>query len=181
MAVADDISDFQIEGISVGDSLLDHFSEDEINSWEKSYYPKSNKFIRLLPTKIANELSDGYEIHIKNSDNKYIIYSIKSGKFFVNDMDSCKKYKKKMISDIIPLFPNIKPDNYETIYALSEEDNSKVKSIAFVTDFEIVGGLVRVWCLNWTDIIEDKRGFVDHFAVNATSKVFFNWLNNEAY
>ena len=28
---ADDIQDFQIEGISVGDSLLDYFSEEEIN------------------------------------------------------------------------------------------------------------------------------------------------------
>ena len=30
--VAEDISDFQIEGISVGDSLLDHYSEKEIMS-----------------------------------------------------------------------------------------------------------------------------------------------------
>ena len=29
---ADDIRDFQIEGISVGDSLLDYFSENEIKS-----------------------------------------------------------------------------------------------------------------------------------------------------
>ena len=27
---ADDISDFEIEGISIGDSVLDFFSEDEI-------------------------------------------------------------------------------------------------------------------------------------------------------
>ena len=30
---ADDISDFQIEGISVGDSLLDYMTEDEILKW----------------------------------------------------------------------------------------------------------------------------------------------------
>ena len=29
---ADDIRDFQIEGISVGDSLLDYFSEEKINN-----------------------------------------------------------------------------------------------------------------------------------------------------
>ena len=32
---ADDISDFQIEGISIGDSLLNYFSEDEINLLNK--------------------------------------------------------------------------------------------------------------------------------------------------
>ena len=29
---ADDISDFEIEGMSIGDSLLDFFSEEEINN-----------------------------------------------------------------------------------------------------------------------------------------------------
>jgi len=28
---SDDIRDFQIEGMSIGDSLLDYFSEEEIN------------------------------------------------------------------------------------------------------------------------------------------------------
>ena len=32
---ADDIRDFQIEGISVGDSLLDYYSEKEINKSRK--------------------------------------------------------------------------------------------------------------------------------------------------
>ena len=33
---ADDIRDFQIEGISVGDSLLDYYSKVEINSKNKN-------------------------------------------------------------------------------------------------------------------------------------------------
>ncbi len=41
---ADDIRDFEIEGISIGDSLLDYFSKNEIiNNIEKDYY-KHNKF-----------------------------------------------------------------------------------------------------------------------------------------
>ena len=32
---ADDIRDFQIEGISIGDSLLDYFSEEKIKSSKK--------------------------------------------------------------------------------------------------------------------------------------------------
>ena len=31
---ADDIRDFQIEGMSIGDSLLDFYSKDEINSFK---------------------------------------------------------------------------------------------------------------------------------------------------
>ena len=35
---ADDISDFQIEGISIGDSLLDYFSREEIKSNNQDNY-----------------------------------------------------------------------------------------------------------------------------------------------
>jgi len=44
---ADDISDFQIEGMSIGDSLLDFFSEEEIKqNIEPRYfqYKKDKKF-----------------------------------------------------------------------------------------------------------------------------------------
>ena len=37
---ADDISDFEIEGISVGDSLLDHFSKEEILKRKNKIYHK---------------------------------------------------------------------------------------------------------------------------------------------
>ena len=45
---ADDIRDFQIEGMSVGDSLLNYFSEDEINSnlnYESYSWKAKKKFI----------------------------------------------------------------------------------------------------------------------------------------
>ena len=40
---ADDISEFEIEGISIGDSLLDIFTKKEIDSIEPTYYPNSKK------------------------------------------------------------------------------------------------------------------------------------------
>ena len=35
---ADDIIDFQIEGMSIGDSALEYYTESKINSYEKEYY-----------------------------------------------------------------------------------------------------------------------------------------------
>ena len=37
---ADDIKDFQIEGMSIGDSLLDFYSKSKIISNEENYYKK---------------------------------------------------------------------------------------------------------------------------------------------
>ena len=47
---ADDISDFEIEGMSVGDSLLDYlpkwnFTEEVIINSPKNYYPGSKKIL----------------------------------------------------------------------------------------------------------------------------------------
>ena len=53
---ADDISDFEIEGISIGDSLLDYMSEDEIleeieNSERYYYLNEPNKFAEIYLNK----------------------------------------------------------------------------------------------------------------------------------
>ena len=64
---ADDIYDFEIEGMSIGDSLLDYFSEAQISNSKKFYYPKSNKFVGILsnifnknPSKEMIELRDWF-------------------------------------------------------------------------------------------------------------------------
>ena len=44
MAKADDIRDFEIEGMSIGDSLLDFFSEEEITIKNKNYHYSSKKY-----------------------------------------------------------------------------------------------------------------------------------------
>ena len=42
---ADDIRDFQIEGMSIGDSLLDYFTKNEIKKSSKSYYKNKKTFL----------------------------------------------------------------------------------------------------------------------------------------
>ena len=45
--VAENISDFEIEGISIGDSLLDFFTENEIKNAIQDYSYNDNKFITV--------------------------------------------------------------------------------------------------------------------------------------
>ena len=52
-AKADDIRDFEIEGISIGKSALDFFSEDEIKNNLVDWY-KDNKFSSFQINKIQN-------------------------------------------------------------------------------------------------------------------------------
>ena len=44
LAKADDISDFQIEGMSIGDSLLDYMTVDEIKQNTQPYFSNKRKY-----------------------------------------------------------------------------------------------------------------------------------------
>ena len=61
---ADDIRDFQIEGISVGDNLLNFFDKNKIDSFPGNYYPNSKKFKMI-------DLS--YEFSLQTYDDFYMI------------------------------------------------------------------------------------------------------------
>ena len=53
---SNDIEDFEIEGISIGDSLLDYFNEEEIKKFATTYYDKSDKFYILTDNTSKYEL-----------------------------------------------------------------------------------------------------------------------------
>ena len=67
---ANDINDFEIEGMSIGDSLLDIFSKKEIDSIEPIYYPKSKKFhdLAIISKKFKNydQITFGLKKTMKN-------------------------------------------------------------------------------------------------------------------
>ncbi len=72
---AGDIRDFQIEGMSIGDSLLDYFSAEiiEEKKKEKINFPKSKKFYRIVFK--SNEVTyDFIGVYLKKNDSIYIIY-----------------------------------------------------------------------------------------------------------
>ena len=84
---ADNIRDFQIEGMSIGDSLLEFFNEKNINK-DKAFY-KSNKFYQVsIDDKKFNQY-ESVNFQLKNNDNKYIIQSL-SG-VIEQDIKKCLK------------------------------------------------------------------------------------------
>ena len=76
---ADDARNFQIEGISIEDSLLDHFSEEEILTNQKDWYREDEfKASRFKLDKISSEYNS-IIVHYKNKDKKFIIDGGKLG------------------------------------------------------------------------------------------------------
>ena len=93
---ADDIRDFEIEGMSVGDSLLDYFSEEEINDNLKDVNYPSDKYLLFEIYKVDHQLSqyDAMLVHFKKNDKKYIVYSLSGVMEFAENIQGCSLKKK---------------------------------------------------------------------------------------
>ena len=97
---ADDIRDFEIEGFSVGDSLLDYYSEAEINSKYKNYHYSSKKYYQIRIDRNINQ----YElvtVHLKDKDKKYIIHNISGVIEYKNRYDVIDEMNSKVIKLLI--------------------------------------------------------------------------------
>ena len=177
LSKADDIKDFEIEGMSVGDSLLDYYSKDEIDSFHKINYPGSKKFYQL-GFLIQSEQYDGLNINLKTSDQKYIIYAIKGIKNFDNKLDECLKQKIKIIEQISLLIKKTKKNEYQSNFA-----NTYGKSISYATAFDFYNGTIDCHCNKWDK--KDKKiissGWFDSLGTSVADKLWTDWLNNEAY
>ena len=164
---ADDISDFQIEGMSIGDSLLDFFSEDEILKNDGNYYSKK-KFVTTVfnnHRKIKNY--DWLQISYKRNDSKYIIYSIDGVIEFKKNYKACLKKKDIVVNELSTFF-----DKNNTIIDKGKHRADKSgKSIYENLIFELDGGhQAIVSCLDWSKAFEKK--YFDHMKV---------WVNHTEF
>ena len=178
LVFANDISDFQIEGISVGDSLLDHFSEEEINNfYKRNAYPSTNNFLQV---NIDNQILKNYNIisvAIKKNDPNYLIYEIKGFKRQEN-LRSCLNQKKIVSSEIKDLLKDVKAKEYETIFAGDKSGKTKFYS----SDFNLKTGSIRIYCFDWSNEMKKKGGYYDEsLTVVIYNNEFKNFLNNLAY
>jgi hypothetical protein len=100
LAKADDISDFEIEGVTVGQSLLDYISLEEKESIKSKWQYPNDKFIIYKIDKVIDlNKFDFLSVTVKKNDNRYIIKSVSGGIDYKNlkilkpdGMDE-KKYK----------------------------------------------------------------------------------------
>ena len=96
---ADDIKDFQIEGISLGDSLLDFYSEKKINNnLEDLFLPKYSVAVFEEQRGIYDEI----QLIYKTKDKKYTIVGISALKF--TDPKYCLEKIDSVTSEIKSIF-----------------------------------------------------------------------------
>ena len=178
---ADDIKDFEIEGMSIGDSALDYLSEEEIRYKKNdAFHYINNKFLIIGIEDSSFTTYEIVQITLKPNDDKYIIYHL-DGKIIYNDeIEECYKTKESITNELKDLFSNeveIFVDNSNHSY--DKSGNSK----DYLTGFKFSsGGSIDVSCTDWSKELVDTKNFPDQeLKVQISSQEFINFLKNEAY
>tara|TARA_B100000579_G_scaffold107984_1_gene85959 strand:+ start:137 stop:742 length:606 start_codon:yes stop_codon:yes gene_type:complete len=181
---ADDISKFEIEGMSIGDSLLNYFSknniEEEINS-KFSYKYKGNKFVKLgvgdtseFPLFKKLEQYDELGITVKPNDKKYIIYGLAGETHCKNNIKKCFSVKDEIIRDLKILFKDLTVKSWEEKHPIDKTGKSIVYGNTLST--ESINGIFQV---SIYDMFSDN--YTDAVDVSFRLKEYSDFIKYEAY
>ena len=171
---AEDIREFQIEGISIYDSLTKFISKNQIlkkkNSYkDKGYMYKSRDFYSITFFKgEAFDLAkfDEIQFHLKDNDNLYIIHSVTGAKH-ISDKNKCLKEMKKTERELDNLFKGIQKRSKKNY-----EHASKLGSIYKRTVYYFSDGNVAMRCDTW----DRSTGIKDSLVFDIYSKQMLEFL-----
>jgi len=167
---ADDIRDFEIEGISIGDSLLDFFTKNELNNAYEIYDYKNKKYRYYFLNYRKSQTYEYLQITVKPSDKKFLIQGIDGHISYENNINDC--YKKMR---------SVKKEIEGVITAIGLNDSgahpgypgSKYKRVFYKID----NGVAELACYD----MSKKSKKADRFGVSIKNIKFLNFLTNEAY
>jgi len=173
---ADDIRDFQIEGMSIGDSLLDYVNKDFIND-NKSYLYKNKEYYTILLEQ-DYEVYDAVQITVEDNDKNHIIKSL-TGKTFYrnNNISECYKLLDNIDLEISQTLKKIILEKKKTKiipHSADETGESTTKGISYFLDNK---DTIYVYCTDWSK----KMGYWDNLKVQIKTKAYNDWLSNKAY
>jgi len=177
---ANDIKEFEIEGISIGDSLLDFMNlkkiKEKINSYsDKGYIYKSKKYYALTFDRSefnSNfELYDQVQFHFKDKDNSFTIESIAGIKLYKNNIDQCYSFLELREKEADEMFSNFEKSES------SRTNEGKIKRLlGYFYEFSDKS-TIYIACEDWTN----QSNIADGFVLVLNSSAHQNWVNNEAY
>ncbi|MBD1147748.1 hypothetical protein IDH28_02820 [Pelagibacterales bacterium SAG-MED31] len=169
--LAEDISDFEIEGMSIGDSLLDYVSKKEILENKRNYFPDlDNTFsMSAFENFLSSNLYDWIQIGYFTNDRKFIIQIIDGVISYIDNIDECYSEQDNIKNELSRSFDLNAADwdFYETDDP-NTGDNFTTYLIVLKSGIEIV-----LSCQDWGD--EENRYF-DHLKINIATKQFNDWV-----
>tara|TARA_B100000989_G_C19469836_1_gene440136 strand:- start:392 stop:973 length:582 start_codon:yes stop_codon:yes gene_type:complete len=173
---ADDIEDFEIEGMSIGDSLLEFSSENQIKNIKSSTQYKSKYTVFDADKLIEMTKYDYISVTTRNNDINYIITSV-SGIINYEKLENCLEMQKEIAEQIDSILNY--NEKQENVYPSQRDKtgNSKIHSIVYYFKPHPSNEAISINCGHFTNESKIQRTL----KVGAHSEEFAYYLINEAY
>ncbi len=172
---ADNVKEFQLDGISLGDSALRYFTKNELkkNSSEEFFYTnKTYKYYFLNTSKFKPY--DAIQITVKSNDPNYMIYSL-DGISWIKNLEECKK----MMADVEKDFKKISSSRGiidKGKHPMDKTGKSKYERIIF----NFSNGAAELICFDMSKKFEEEGKF-DRFSVSLALNEFNKFLLDVHY
>ena len=175
LSKADDISDFQIEGMSIGDSLLDYFSEGEIKKYTVKMFAADEYITIQFPGSFLNSTNyDVIEINYKKNNTNLVIANVSGVKFY-EKINQCYNKQDEILGQIKELFTNVNDlkiiDKYIDIHGADQSGKSTYTrgSFKFAS-----GDKISIDCNNFSKAMNTSH----QLYVSIDSKEFDEFLDS---
>ena len=187
LSSAENIKNFQIEGMKIGDSALDYFSESQLEDNEQGWHNYSyNEYsTSYMPGK---GIYKWFLVSYKNDDNNFIIEGLVGGLEKSNfDINECNNKMEVTALNILELFKNITQEEKKT-YKLTQDASQTYpftgKSAVTSLSFNFLDGAKIILACYKMDIEAKENESLlksvlkqnDSFRIDVRSSAFANHL-----
>lgn len=166
---ADDITELEIENMSVGDSLLNYYSEEEISNFDKVEY-KSDRYTDVV---IVGEFATFEELHVSflTEDPKKVIAGLDGLINYETNIQECHKKIKEIYKEVLTIVTDLND--------LGLESNPMKGTSGTFTDYVLETeneDEIQIACYDYhTD------EYIDHLRLGLRTIDLRNFIRNEAY
>ena len=175
---AEEVKNFEIEGMTVGESLLNYMKkseiEDKINSNASYHYPNGS-YVVFGYYSDEMKIYDDVGVVIKLRDPNYIIYALEGTIYFQNG--TCNEKQKEISSDLKRVLDSSKYNYTESFNQNFSYDNTGDSKVSYL-DFNFNDkSAIRVICWVLSEEFKSTSNNIDRLVVAANSVTFMKWIN----
>ena len=177
-ALSNDIKELEIEGFSIGDSLLDHMTKEDILSEieinKSTYNYLTDEFGEVYLYK-NYEKYDYLSFFVRPKDKNYIIYYIGGTIKYDDKIKQCLTKQKEVYKEISSQFNIIRKEEESFPFPW----DSSGKSINhYISLFLMSGDEISISCAEFEKNIKIENNFSDGLTVEISTIEVSKWLRN---
>ena len=175
---ADDIREFEIESMSVGDSLLSYFNEKQIKKRiSAAQYPNKEFILYYFKNLPSFETYEAVTVAVKANDKNYIIHDLGGSIYFKNNFEECLSMLREISVEMKKTFSNARTGSGKSSHPM----DTSGKTVQHYHIFELENGdNSQVVCLNYSNELENQ-GHTDELNLTLGTGEYGDFVSNRAY